>query len=62
MTLSYETLLSATAISVLVMGEGKERVVQEIMAGRRVKPNPLPIVKLLEEARSDTITLFMTTY
>lgn len=49
MTLSLEALLSARAVSVVVMGGGKEEVVRRIMTGEGGKAD-MPVVKLMEEA------------
>lgn len=61
MTLSYETLLSARAVSVVVMGEGKEEVVREIMTGKGRRGN-LPVMKLMERAKGNgKINLYIAT-
>ena len=58
MTLSYETLLSARAVSVLVTGEGKEEIVRGIMTGI----GNTPVMKLMENAQGNRkITFYVAT-
>jgi 6-phosphogluconolactonase len=62
MTLSYEALLSARAISVVVMGEGKEGIAKRLMTGEGGMEGT-PMLKLVEEGAlgRDRITFYIAT-
>ena len=59
MSLSYRSLLSAKALSIVILGEGKEDIVGRIMEGTTYPE--MPIFKLLEGRKARGLTLYIAT-
>lgn len=59
MSLSYRTLLSAKAMSIVILGEGKEDIVASIMEG--TTDPEMPIFKLLEGSKARGLTVYIAT-
>lgn len=58
MTLTLSTILSARAVSLLVVGAGKEEVVRAVLSGG-ANESDLPILRLLEGSSHGQITLYI---
>ena len=60
MTLTYRAILSARAISVLIIGRRKEKIVN-MMKNDRKEDSNIPIMILLRNVRKDQLTLYIGT-